>query len=597
MPTRARDAALRTAPTALVARGKKLDRPRPAFPALPSLLLGIPLGWLVLVPLAILVVSAFKPTGLAIDPGFTLDNLRNTYGDGRFWRLVGRTAEFSASASLGALVLGTALAWLVERTDLPGRGLIRVLAIMPMAMPPFLLAIAWIMLLSPRTGLVNRLAQDGLGLARPPFDIFTMGGMIFVEMLALVPSVYLVLAPAWRNIDPSLEESALVSGAGLVRLFRRILLPLLMPALAGTAAYLLIVSFVVFDVPGTIGMPARIFVLSTEIYTLANNSPTGLPDYGAISAMALLLVVGLTGLGFANRRFLQRGRRFATVTGKSFRPRPFRLGRLRRPLLALTLVYFLGTVGLPLGALVWTSFMPFQAPISTAALANATLANHRAFFTDPAVLTAAGHSLEIALVAASAVTALSLLVSWVVVRSRAPGRGAIDLIAFLPVAMPGVLIATALILVYLSLPVLPIYGTVWIIAVAYVTLYLSFGSRTTNGAMAQLSGELEEAARVSGAGWGRTLRRILVPLLTPALGSVWLWVFAHCLRELSSALLLQGVDNATVPTILFNYWSEGSPSKAAAVGLWLVAGLLAVLAGWAGVQRLAQRARTRDGRP
>lgn len=558
----------------------------------PTLGLGLPLGWLVLVPLVILGVSAFKPTGLAGDPGFTFANLTHTYGDPRFWQLAGRTAEFAVVASLGALVLGTFLAWLVERTDVPLRGLIRALAILPMAMPPFLLAIAWIMLLSPRTGLVNQLAGDAFGLAGPPFDIYSMGGMIFVEMLALVPSVYLVLAPAWRNIDPSLEESALVSGAGTFRLFRRILLPLLAPALAGTAAYLLIVSFVVFDVPGTIGMPARLFLLSTEIYQLVNNSPTGLPDYGTVSAMSLLLVAGLTVLGLVNQRLMRRGKAFATVTGKSFRPRRFRLGAYRWPILIATLAYFLVTVALPFGALLWTSFMPYQAPISRAALAHATLANHAGFFTDPAVRGAGLHSLVIALTAASGVTLLSFLVSWVVVRSRAPGRGTIDLLAFLPVAMPGVLVATALIFVYLSVPVLPIYGTVWIIAIAYVTLFLSFGSRTTNSAMAQLSGELEEAARTSGAGWGRTMRRVTVPLLTPALGSVWLWVFAHCLRELSSALLLQGVDNATLPTILFNYWSEGSPSKAAAVGLWLVAILLAVLLGWAGLQRLTTRLRS-----
>jgi iron(III) transport system permease protein len=560
---------------------------------LPVLLTGALLTWLVLVPLAVLVVSAFKPSGLLRDPGFTLAHLVETYSSAQFWSLTAATLQFAVGATALALVIGGTLAWLVERTDLPAPALVRALVILPMATPPFLLAISWIILLSPRTGVINALLVGAFGLSVPPFNIYSLGGMIFVEGLALVPSAFLILAPVMRNLDPSLEESALTSGAGTGQLLFRIVLPLLVPALAGTAIFLMIVSFVVFDIPGTIGMPARIFVLSSQIYSLVADSPRGIPEYGKVSAMALIFTLGLFALTLAYHRLMRHAGRFATVTGRGYRPRPFRLGRLRSVAVAAVVLYFLCAVLAPLAILVWTSVMPFQAPVSVAAAKMATLANHREFFANPFIAAATINSIIVALAAATAVAALSLVTAWISVKSRAPGRRVIDALAFLPLAMPGVLIATALIYVYLAVSVIPIYGTIWIIAVAYLTIYLSFGSRTMNGVVLQLHPELDEAARMSGAGLTAIVRRVIVPLTVPGLAAVWIWVFAHCLRELTAALLLQGVDNPTLPTLLYSYWSGGETNKAAAVGVWLVLGLIAVVVLWQLVARLI----TRGGAP
>jgi iron(III) transport system permease protein len=567
------------------AAARRAPRGRP-WRVLPVVLTGALLCWLVLVPLAVLVVSAFKPSGLLRDPGFTLAHVIGTYSSPLFWGLVADTLQFAVGSAAVALVLGGTLAWLVERTDLPAPALVRALVILPMATPPFLLAISWIILLSPRTGVINALLVNAFGLAAPPFNIYSLGGMVFVEGLALVPSAFLILAPAARNLDPNLEESALVSGAGTMQLVFRIVLPLLLPALAGAAIFLMIVSFVVFDVPGTIGMPARIFVLSSQIYSLIADSPRGIPDYGKVSAMALMFTLGLLALTLAYHRLMRHAGRFATVTGKGYRPRPFRLGRLRWLAVAAVVLYFLCAVLAPLLILVWTSLMPFQAPVSVAAARMATLANHREFFANPFIVAATFNSITVALVASTAVAALSLVTAWVSIRSHAPGRRAIDALAFLPLAMPGVLIATALIYVYLAVRIIPIYGTIWIIAVAYLTIYLSFGSRAMNGVVLQLHPELDEAARMSGAGLLATVRRVIVPLTAPGLAAVWIWVFAHCLRELTAALLLQGADNATLPTLLYSYWSGGETNKAAAVGVWLVLGLLAVVVVWQLLARL-----------
>jgi iron(III) transport system permease protein len=319
------------------------------------------------------------------------------------------------------------------------------------------------------------------------------------------------------------------------------------------------------------------------------DSPRGIPEYGKVSAMALMFTAGLLLLTLAYHRLMRHASRFATVTGRGYRPRPLHLGRLRAIAVTGVVLYFICAVLAPLASLVWTSLMPFQVPPSIAAARMATLANHREFFANPFITGATVNSVIVAVVASTSVAGLSLITAWVSLRSRAPGRRAIDALAFLPLAMPGVLIATALIYVYLAVKVIPIYGTIWIIAIAYLTIYLSFGSRAMNAVVLQLHPELDEAARMSGAGFARTIRRIIVPLAAPGLAAVWIWVFAHCLRELTAALMLQGADNATVPTLLYTYWSGGETNKAAAVGVWLVIGLLAVVAAWQLLARFASR--------
>ena len=283
-------------------------------------------------------------------------------------------------------------------------------------------------------------------------------------------------------------------------------MPILWPAILSAAIFLLIVSLVVFDVPGALGIPARIFVLSSQIYYLVADSPGGIPLYGQVSALAMLFLVILLGLGFAYHRLTRHAQRYRTVTGKGFRPRIFPLGRGRPFAVAALVLYFLLSVVAPLLILLWMSLMPYQTGISWAAFNLLTLENHLDFLKNTRVLTATRNSLVIAVVAATSVSLLSLLVSWLTARLRVPGRQALDMLAFIPIAIPGVMIGVALMYVYISLgSVLPIYGTIWIIALAYLTQYLPFGARVTSGVMMQLHPELEEAGSTSGAGRLRIL--------------------------------------------------------------------------------------------
>ena len=296
---------------------------------LPAVAIGLVLLYLVVVPLVLMVVSSFRPGGFPLDPGFTLRHYAAAYGDPRFWGLVETTLLFGIGSTAVALVLGIGLAWLIERSDLPGRGVLRGLVLVPMATPPLLLAIAWAMLLSPRNGAINMLLIDTLGLGAAPFNIYTLPGLVFVQGLALVPTAYLFLAPAFANMDPSLEEAGMICGAGNWSLVRRVLLPILRPSILSAAIFLLIVTLVVFDIPGTLGTPGRIFVLSTRIYYLVSDSPTGMPLYGQVSALAMLFLVLLLGLGWCYHHATRAAQRYRTVTGKGFRPRLFPLGRGR----------------------------------------------------------------------------------------------------------------------------------------------------------------------------------------------------------------------------------------------------------------------------
>ena len=464
----------------------------------PFLLMGSILGYLILVPLILLVVASFKPEGLVLDPGFTLKNYVEIYTGVDFLPLLGSTIVFALGATGTALFFGISLAWLVERTDMPFRGLIRALIILPMATPPVLLAIGWTMLLSPRIGFFNEILKAVFGLSQAPFNIFSFPGMIFIEGLSLTPSTFLILSPTFRNMDPNLEEAAITSGASSWMVIRRVIVPLVSPAILAAAAFLIIVCFVVFDIPGTLGLPVRIYTFSSRIYYLAQHSEIGLPLYGQIAALAMFFLAILFMLGFAYQKLTQQGQRYVTITGRGYRARPFRLNRLRYPAVSFVAVYFFLGGGGALGH----SFVgePDAVPDQGFGRGPAPFDPEKSpeFLSNSNIMNASVNSVTIALVSATAVALLSMLVAWVVVRSRSVGRRVIDLLSFVPVAIPGVLSGVALCYVYLTLKFIPIYGTIWIIAVSYVTYYSSYGTRTMRGVMMQMHPELEEAGRTSG---------------------------------------------------------------------------------------------------
>lgn len=546
----------------------------------PTLIAGPIMAWLVVVPIIYLLLSSFKPTGFVFDEGFTLDHYRDLFLDPSLLRIFSNTTLFAIGSTLGALFIGIILAWLVERTDMPARRVAKALIILPMATPPVLLAIAWVTLLDPQIGMINTIGKTITGNDSPIFNVFTLQGMIFVEILALVPSSFLILSPAFRNIDPNLEDAAFASGAGLNTVLSKIVLPLIFPAILGAAIFLFMACYVIFDIPGIIGVPGGWQVFSTSIVSSALHSPTGLPEYGRLSVLAVLLLCMLTTLAYVYGRLTRSTDKYVTLSGKGYRARVYSLGKWRYLAVSLVVGYFFLAVLLPLMMLVWTSLLPYRTGVNRQALSLVGLNNYFDLLTNIRFAGAAWNTTVISLLAATVVTFMSLGLSWILIRSKAPGRKILDSLSFVPVALAGVMMGSSLIFVYLSATFIPIYGTIWIIFIAYVTIYIAFGTKVTNSALIQMSPDLENAGLASGANRFETIQRITVPLMTPALVGLWIWVVAHCVRELSSALMLQGRSNMTLSTLLWDYWSGGRPTAAAAIGVLMVAVLLALVSFW-----------------
>jgi len=532
--------------------------------------------FLVSSPVICLVISSVKKTGFPIDPGFTLINYFITYSDPYTYKLFLNSLIFSAGSTFVALTLGIVFAWLVERTDTPLRSLVKSMIISTMAVPPVILAVSWVLLLSPKIGLFNQILMGLFGLDNPPFNIYSLFGMFFVQGLALVPTTFLMLSPAFRNMDPNLEEAAAVSGAGTLYIIRTIFLPILKPAILSTSIFVFIVGLVVFDVPGIIGLPVRIMVFSSQIF-FATHPPNGLPEYGTVSALAIsyLILISITLIFYF--KITKQYNKFTTITGKGYRPRPFQLGNWKYAAFSFFLLYIILAIAMPLGILAWTSFLPYYAKFSLKQFSVISLENYRIFFEHRQVILALKNTFIVSIVSATLVALLSFAISWIVTRVRNRSSQILDLLAFLPLGIPHVLMGLALIFVYLTLKFIPIYGTIWIIALAYITNYMSFGTRTMNGAMVQIHKDLEEASEVSGATWSVTFRRITFPLVLPAMISVWIWVAGHAMRELSAALMLASGRNIMLSTLLWGFWEGGNTPAAAAVGVFLILFLIILM--------------------
>jgi iron(III) transport system permease protein len=390
--------------------------------------------------------------------------------------------------------------------------------------------------------------------------------MIWVQGLHLAPVAFLLMVAAFRAMDPSLEESAAMSGAGRGTVLWRITLPLLRPAMVSSALLMFVQSLESFEVPGLLGLQNGIYVFTSRIYFVLRAYPV---DYGSAGAYAIgLLVIAAAGVLLSS--WLQRSsRNYQTVTGKAFRPRPVELGRARPFVGGAVILYFLFTVLLPVAVLVYASLLKFYAAPSRKALSTMTLDNYRQVLHMPLAFTALKNSLLLGVGAATLVMVLTAVVSWVVLRTRARGRRLLDMLAFTPIVIPGLVLGLALSFVYLRVP-LPIYGTLLILLIAYCTRYLPYGMRYSSAAMAQMSPELEESAAVSGASWFQTFRRILLPLMSSGILAGWVYILVVSFRELSSTILLYSPGKEVLSVLIWEQFENGQFTTLAALGVCMV---------------------------
>jgi len=495
-------------------------------------------------------------------------------------RMLGNSVTYAAGAAVLSLLLGTILAWLHERTNTAFRGTLFILGIVPLILPGVLFTIAWIFLLSPNIGLVN-LAARTLGVPTAPFNIYSLGGMIWVDGLHYSPFAFLMMSAAFRSMNPALEESAFVSGAGLGTTVRRITLRLMAPSLLSVFLLLFIRNLGTFEVPALIGRPAGIEVFTAKIWAATRRYP---PDFGLAGVYALTLLL-LTSVGlFVNSRLLRDTRRYATVTGEGFRGRVLDLGPWRAVTGAGVLAYLTIIALMPLAVLLWNSFLPFFMPPSRQALAAVTLHNYSVAFSYPQVARGLRNSLILAVGTAALTMLISASVAWMVVRSRTRGRWLLDVVATFPITLPGIVIGVGLIWTYLTLPV-PIYGTLWILLIAYLTRFLPYGIRACGAALTQIHRELEDAGELSGGTWGVRFRRIVLPLLRPALIAGGTYILIVSVREFSSSVLLWGPRAEVLSVVLFDLWQSGLFQQVSAMGSALCAGLIVLAAAFWWVNR------------
>ncbi|HLU55411.1 MAG TPA: iron ABC transporter permease [Pseudonocardia sp.] len=521
-------------------------------------------GYLALIPLVYLLWTTFSDA-----EGFSLGGFARAYGDPRIGGLVGNSVWFAVGSAVLSLTVGTALAYFNVRTDVPFKALFFAASIIPLIIPGILYTISWIFLASPTIGLLNALVEPVFGPGT--FDIFTVWGMIWVEGLHLSPIAFLFMVAAFRSTDPSLEESALMSGATRVQTFRRVTLPLVRPALLSAALIMLVRSLESFEVPALLGLQNGIYVFTSRIYQVLRSYPV---DFAGAGALAVgLLAVAALGIWLSNKA--GGGHGGATITGKGFRPRPIDLGRWKPVVGAGILAYFFVTVLAPLMVLLYTALLPYYRPPSREAFASMNLDNFVAVFNLPSVPTALKNSLILGGGAATIVMALMAVAAWVVVRSGIPGRQILDHIAFSPLVIPGLVLGVGIAFVYLRSP-LPIYGTLLILLIAYCTRYLPYGMRYAVAGMQTISTELEESAQVSGAGWWATFRRVLLPLIAPALLAGWVYIFVVSFRELSSSILLYTPGNEVLSISIWELYANARFGELSALGVIMVL-ILAVL--------------------
>ncbi len=531
-------------------------------------------AYLTLVPLGMLIYGSLR-SGAVGDPGaaYTVANYTRAYLDPSFYRLFLNSLLYAAGTCLVSFLIGTYLAWVSERTNTPFKKIFAVMALIPFIIPGILNTISWLLLLSPRIGLINLVVKGALGLAEAPFNIYTLEGMIWVEATHLYPLVFLLMSAAFHSMDMSLEEASVMAGSGTFTTFRRVTLPLMRPALVSAMLIMFIRAIESFEVPALIGIPARVPVFTSKIFLAIHQFPS---DFGLAGAYAMTLLLLSTAGVLIYQKITKRGERFATITGKGYRPRVIDLGAWRYLTCGLSLLIFGVTVLLPVFILLWSSFTPYYGVPSWELVQKFTLEGYRYILSYPMALTAFKNSFALAAGSATAIMLLTSIIAWITVKSKIPGRALLDNLTFIPIAFPGIVLGVSLIWVTLTLtPV--IYGTFWILFIAYMTRFMPYGIRTASASMIQINKELEEAALASGGSWRQTFQKIIFPLLMPGFIAGWIYISIVSLRELSTSILLYSPRSIVLSILAFDMWEGGQYTYVTALGVLMVL-LLIVMA-------------------
>ncbi len=532
----------------------------------------VPVLYLVASPLFVLIFASFRSTREHLPfeaTRFTVENYARVFGSWATYGLFLNSLWYAAGSVILCASFSVALAWLLERTNVPWRPFLIAGVLAPLGLPGIVNALSWILLANPNNGLLNVILRNLFGITGPgPLNIYSVPGMIVVTALRFTPGMYLLMSATFSRLDPSLEEASNISGAKDWTTFRRITLPLLRPGILAAIIFYFVFFIEIFEIPALLGLPKRIFVLSTAVFE-AMHPRSGLPDYGLASGYAVLTVVVAIGFISLYSRAVRGQSRYAVVTGKGYRPQLVQLGRWRYVAVGLVLIYFFFAVVLPFFVLVWTSLLRYYRTPSVEVLKDLTLANHIAALGNRELLRSALNTVLVALSAATGIIVIATVISWLAVRRPFRGSAFPDRFTFVIFGVPGVVIALAFIFIYIWVPW--IYGSLSILVIAMTTRFLPYITRLTEPALMQVHRELEEASSVSGVTWFATMRKVVLPLIRPALARGWLWVFVQAFTETGMAVMLYVMHNDTISVRLWLAWFEDAmPCYASAIAVLLM---------------------------
>jgi iron(III) transport system permease protein len=531
------------------------------------------------VALAYLVLPPFffiLHTSLVTDRGlqagtYTIQHFANIIDSlGDVKTLLWNSMVFSIGSSAIAIAYGTTLAWLAERSDAPFRKLAYICAYVSFAIPGIIKVVGWIMLLGPKAGILNAVGNALIG--QPFFNIFTLGGMVLIESFLWIPIVFLLMSTPFRSMDPSLEEAATTAGSSGWQVFRRVTFPLALPSVLAVLILTFIRSLEAFEIPALIGIPAGVEVLTTKIYLQIKGGL--IPRYGEASAYSIILIC-IVALGLIPYyRITGKTYKFTTISGKNYRPHRVALGKWRWLGGALMLVLPLLQL-FPIAAIAWSSFLPFAQVPSRKALELLTFNNYITAFNDSSIIGSIMNSVTVSVTSATIAILITFFAAWLIVRASIKARWILDQMAMLPLVFPGIVMGIAILKMYLLLPI-PVYGTIWILVLAFIARYVPYGIRFSHSALLSLHKELEEGAMASGASWFQMIRHVVVPLIMPALLAGWIYIFLITFRELSIALLLYSPGSQVVAVTIWELWENGHVGELAAFSLVIAIGTIIV---------------------
>ncbi len=459
--------------------------------------------------------------------------------------------------------IGTFFAWLVTRTDLPYKGFMKVMFLVPFMLPSFIGALAWKMLLSPRAGYINQFFMETLGFEEPVFNIYSYGGIMVVETMYLFPFVFIQVCGALERMDPTLEESARISGASLFTITRKITIPLVMPSIVSGALLIMLYSMAHFGTVAVLGVENGIFNIPTLIYERIHQSAGSFEAIRTGTVLATVLVVTAALIIWLQNKVLNRGR-FQIIAGKSFRPVEVKLRGLRMPLLIICLLYICFTIVLPTVTIFLVGGLKtYGLPIT---MENLTLDNYKfILFEWQLTKDAIRNSVTLGLAAAVITMFAGVMISYVIVKMRVRGKGILEFLGMLPFSVPGSVIALGVILAWSGKFGINLYNTVWIILIAYIARYMAFSLKANSAALEQVHDSLVEAARACGASMWQSLKDIVIPLVRPGMIAAFFLIFLPALRELTVSVMLYGPSTRTIGVAIYTLNEDGETVYSAAL--------------------------------